>query len=124
MKRCLVVFIAGLMLISCNQKKEIMYEHIPVDKDVTTETVELYNRLFKLMDKGIMVGHQDALAYGHSWYKESGRSDVKDVAGDYPAVVGWELGHVEIGGAEFNLDSVYFSDMKQYIKETYKRGGG
>jgi mannan endo-1,4-beta-mannosidase len=69
-----------------------------------------------------MVGHQDALAYGHLWYKESGRSDVKDVTGDYPAVVGWELGHVETG-AEFNLDSVYFSDMKRYIRETHDRGG-
>ena len=69
-----------------------------------------------------MVGHQDALAYGHRWYKENGRSDIKDVTGDYPAVIGWELGHVEIA-ADYNLDSVYFSDMKQYIKDTYKRGG-
>jgi mannan endo-1,4-beta-mannosidase len=110
------------MFIACAQNKKAVYEHIPIDKDATTETVELYNRLFKLMDKGIMVGHQDALAYGHNWYKESGRSDIKDVSGDYPAVVGWELGHLEIG-ADFNLDSVYFSDMKQYIKDTYKRGG-
>jgi len=122
MKTVLIVLITCTMLISCNQKKEIMYEHMPIDEGATVETVELYNRLFTLMDKGIMVGHQDALAYGHSWYKENGRSDVKDVSGDYPAVIGWELGHVEIG-AEYNLDSVYFSDMKQYIKDTYKRGG-
>lgn len=95
---------------------------IPVDRNATKETISLYNRLFSLMDKGVMVAHQDALAYGHGWYKEAGRSDVKDVTGDYPAVVGWELGHVEIGAA-YNLDSVYFSDMKQYIKETYERGG-
>jgi len=95
---------------------------LPTDKAATTETVGLYNRLLQSMSKGIMVGHQDALAYGHGWYKEAGRSDVKDVTGDYPALVGWELGHVEIG-AEFNLDSVYFSDMKRYIRETYSRGG-
>lgn len=122
MKRYLIVLTACIILISCNQKKEETYQHMPIDKDATTETVKLYNRLFNLADKGIMVGHQDALAYGHNWYKESGRSDVKDVTGDYPAVIGWELGHLEID-AEFNLDSVYFSDIKQYIKDTYKRGG-
>lgn len=122
MNRYLVVLAACIMLMSCNQKKDEVYTHILIDKDATKETVDLYNRLFSLMDKGIMVGHQDDLAYGHDWYKEKDSSDVKDVAGDYPAVIGWELGHVELG-AEFNLDSVYFSDMKQYIKDTYKRGG-
>lgn len=123
MKRDTTLFLVVCMtLVSCNQKEEKIYEHMPIDTDATKETVELYNRLFDLMDKGIMVGHQDALAYGHDWYKEFGRSDMKDVTGDYPAVIGWELGHVEIG-AEYNLDSIYFSDMKQYIKETYKRGG-
>ncbi|MDR2920189.1 MAG: glycoside hydrolase family 26 protein [Tannerella sp.] len=96
--------------------------NMPIDKNATGETVSLYNRLFSLLDKGVMVAHQDALAYGHSWYKEAGRSDVRDVTGDYPAVIGWELGHIEIG-AEYNLDSVYFSDMKRYIRETYDRGG-
>jgi len=95
---------------------------MPIDNKATEETVALYNQLFKIMGEGIMVGHQDDLAYGHGWYKQNGKSDVKDVAGDYPAVIGWELGHVELG-VEYNLDSVYFSDMKQYIRETYKRGG-
>jgi mannan endo-1,4-beta-mannosidase len=109
------------MLASCKQKGS-MDEKLPIDKGATMQTIELYNRLFKLLDKGIMVGHQDDLAYGHSWYREAGRSDVKDVTGDYPAIVGNELGHIEIG-ADFNLDSVYFSDMKRYIKENYIRGG-
>ncbi|SHF88037.1 mannan endo-1,4-beta-mannosidase [Dysgonomonas macrotermitis] len=103
-------------------KQETAYQKMPIDSSATVETVQLYNTLFANMEKGTMVGHQDALAYGHDWYKEEGRSDVKDVTGDYPALIGWELGHVEIG-ADFNLDSVYFSDMKRYIKETYKRGG-
>ena len=121
MKKYLILaLLAGL--IACKQKESIPNMKLPIDKNATKETVELYNKLFRSLDKGIMVGHQDDLAYGHSWYKEAGRSDVKDVTGDYPAVVGWELGHLEIG-AEFNLDSVYFSDMKRYIKETYGRGG-
>ena len=37
---------------------------LPIDKKATKETVNLYNNLKKLLDKGIMFGHQDALAYG------------------------------------------------------------
>lgn len=122
-KEITLILFACILGISCKQSnKTAMEQKIPIDENATTETVELYNRLFNLMDKGIMVGHQDDLAYGHNWYKESGRSDVKDITGDYPAVIGWELGHIEIG-ADINLDSVYFSDMKQYVKDTYKRGG-
>lgn len=123
MKRNLLFMMAiSALLLSCNQKDVTMNLKLPIDKQSTRETIELYNRLFDSLDKGIMIAHQDALAYGHSWYREDGRSDVKDVTGDYPAVIGWELGHIEIG-AELNLDSVYFSDMKRYIKETYSRGG-
>lgn len=94
----------------------------PVDKRATKETIALYNRLLKIMNKGIMVGHQDALAYGHAWYGEKNRSDVKDITRDYPAVIGWELGHIELG-SNFNLDSVYFSDIKKHILKTQERGG-
>lgn len=122
MKKSLVLLAIAIGLISCQQKEATENMKLPIDKNATKETVILYNNLFKLLDKGIMVGHQDDLAYGHGWYKEPGRSDLKDVSGDYPAVVGWELGHVELG-VEFNLDSVYFSDMERYIRETYDRGG-
>ncbi|MFV0330851.1 MAG: glycosyl hydrolase [Dysgonomonas sp.] len=123
MKKSFVLLIAvAALLVSFKQKDPMADMKLPIDKNATKETALLYANLHKSLDKGIMVGHQDALAYGHGWYKEDGRSDVKDVTGDYPAVIGWELGHVEIG-AEYNLDSVYFSDMKRYIKETYDRGG-
>lgn len=111
-----------LVMLSCKQKQDPINEHQPIDKQANKEVVELYNDLFTRMDTGVMIGHQDALAYGHDWYREDGRSDMKDVSGDYPAIVGWELGHLEIG-ADYNLDSVYFSDMKRYIKETHDRGG-
>jgi len=122
--RKILLLIITLMTVfqSCKQKDPLADMKLPIDKNATKETVILYNNLFDLMDKGIMLGHQDALAYGHAWYKEAGRSDVKDVTGDYPAVIGWELGRLE-KGVEFNLDSVYFSDMKRYIRETYSRGG-
>ena len=94
----------------------------PADADATTETVNLYNNMEKVIQRGYMIGHQDDLAYGVNWKYESGRSDVKDVTGDYPAVYGWELGHLEIG-ADHNLDSVPFDKMKSFIGEGYRRGG-
>jgi hypothetical protein len=94
----------------------------PADKDATRETLNLYRNLKKIIHKGIMFGHQDDLAYGYHWKYQPGRSDIKDVTGDYPAVYGWELGHLEIDRPT-NLDSVPFDKMKQFIKQGYQRGG-
>jgi len=93
-----------------------------VDANATPATQALFYNMLKNVGKGIMLAHQDDAAYGHDWYGVEGRSDVKETAGNYPAVFGWELGHIEIG-AKYNLDSVYFSDMKRLIREVYERGG-
>jgi mannan endo-1,4-beta-mannosidase len=95
---------------------------VPVDENATPKTQALFQNMKNNLGKGIMLGHQDDAAYGHNWYGVPGRSDVKETADDYPAVNGWELGHVEIG-AEYNLDSIYFTDMKRLIREVYERGG-
>jgi len=95
---------------------------IPSDKDATRETINLYRNLMELQYEGIMFGHQDDLAYGIGWVYEQGRSDVKDVCGDYPAVYGWELGHLELGDA-YSLDSVHFDKIQEWIKTVYERGG-
>lgn len=97
-------------------------DDLPSDKKATKETVNLYRKLKILAGKGFMFGHQDDLAYGVNWRYESGRSDVKEAAGDYPAVYGWDLGGIEFGNDK-NLDNVPFKKMKQYIKEGYSRGG-
>ncbi|NDV60567.1 glycoside hydrolase family 26 protein [Bacteroides sp. 519] len=108
-----------LIMCSCTEKPNTPINL--VDKKATPETVSLYNRIFTLLDKGIMLGHQDDLAYGVNWYNEPNRSDVHDVTGKYPAVVGWEIGHIEID-APYNLDSIYFDNMKRYIREAHQRG--
>lgn len=97
-------------------------QELPSDKKATKETIALYNNLKRLLNKGIMFGHQDDLAYGVGWKYEGGRSDIKDVTGDYPAVYGWELGHLEID-RPVNLDSVPFNTMQQLIRQGYERGG-
>lgn len=100
---------------------------MPIDKKATKETINLYRNLKKIANKGFMFGHQDDLAYGVGWKHDTsansaGRSDIKDVTGDYPAVYGWELGHLEIN-KPFNLDSVPFNTMQELIRQGYDRGG-
>jgi hypothetical protein len=97
-------------------------QDMPGGKYATSETINLYRNLKKIAKTGFMFGHQDDLAYGVGWKYENGRSDIKDVTGDYPAVYGWELGHLEIDKPH-NLDSVPFDRMQQLIRQGYERGG-
>ena len=96
-------------------------QSLPVDKHATVETINLYNNLKKLLNKGVMLGHQDDMAYGVGWKYEAGRSDIKDVTGDYPAVMGFELGRIELDHA-VNLDSVPFDKMRMFIQDAYQHG--
>ncbi|WP_076606502.1 glycoside hydrolase family 26 protein [Rufibacter radiotolerans] len=95
---------------------------LPVNKKATPETRNLYANLKRLSQKGILFGHQDALAYGMGWKYEPGRSDVKELVGEYPAVVGWDLGHLELK-KPVNLDSVPFMKMRAFAQEVYANGG-
>lgn len=72
----------------------------------------------------LLFGHQDDLAYGVEWRASDSLngSDVHAVCGDYPAVYGWELGHLERDERN-NIDRVPFDRMKRWIKEGYARGG-
>ena len=79
-------------------------------------------RLQNLMQRGYMFGHQDDPFYGLTWQWERGRSDVLEAAGDYPAVMGFDLGGVEVGD-EKNLDSVPFTRIREELLAHVKRGG-
>jgi mannan endo-1,4-beta-mannosidase len=93
-----------------------------VDPNATAETRALFVNLQRLAPDHLLFGHEDDLAYGVRWIAEPGRSDVREVAGSYPAVYGWDLGHLEIGAAA-NLDKVDFGRMREWIVEGYRRGG-
>lgn len=95
---------------------------LPIDTNATSQTLNLYHNLKTLQLKGTMFGHQDDLAYGVGWKYVPGKSDVKEVTGDYPAMYGFELGHLEVDSA-VNLDSVPFDKMKSFIRDVYARGG-
>lgn len=88
----------------------------------TTETANLLANLKKLSSRGIMFGHHDDTVYGIGWEGDEGRSDVQSVCGDYPAVISFDLGELELGG-EANLDKVPFEKLRKEIVNQYQRGG-
>lgn len=116
-------YVCSCVFIACNtQKKENDIPFLPSDKKATIETVELFTTLNSRMENGIMLGHQDDLAYGNKWYGEPGRSDVKAVCGDYPAVFGWNIGNLETDSV-YNSDSISFAKLRSYIKLVNKING-
>nr|AIA99571.1 hypothetical protein [uncultured bacterium contig00010(2014)] len=73
----------------------------------------------------VMFGHQDDTAYGHSWNGLGGDiegSDTRAVCGDYPAVMGWDIGSLELGIAH-QLDSIPATLLRRLIIEHAQRGG-
>ena len=59
----------------------------------TTAAQQLFSRMDTLRQQGYMFGHQDDPMYGLTWAYDKDSSDVKNTCGDYPAVMGFELGH-------------------------------
>jgi len=112
----LFLFLTGLAVMACST-------------EMKTPKDELVKRLSALAGNGqIAYGHQDDLAYGHAWCVEDWendaleRSDVKAVAGKYPAMVGFDLGDIE-HGADKNLDGVPFGLIRKAALAHIGRGG-
>lgn len=124
MKKTIALVVTYILIAtSCSSKAQIINTKLSLsDKKATPETVYLYKNLAKITNKGILFGHQDDLAYGVNWKYEAGRSDVKDVTGDYPSVYGWDLGGLE-KFSDKNIDGVPFDKMRQFIQDGHSRGG-
>ncbi len=115
-------FLMTLVLFTFISQGKAEITNTPVDLDATAETKALLFNLIDLSKQGIMFGHQDDLAYGVYWWAVPGKSDIKSICGDYPAVYGWEIGKIEIGSS-LNLDGVNFNNLRGWILEAYNRGG-
>lgn len=107
--------LASSTLVSCKQ-----------EASVSTTLIE---RLQSMVEAGkFMYGHQDDLSYGHFWTVSDpqndslDRSDVKMVCGDFPALLGMDLGGIEMGWKS-NLDTVSFDLIRRAAQEHVKRGG-
>ena len=90
---------------------------------------QLLARMAELQTHGCMFGHQDDPCYGIRWsgitdpqHPQPGRSDVLESCGDYPAIMGFDLGGIEMGDAK-NLDSVPFTRIRDELIAHHRRGG-
>ena len=89
------------------------------DKQATAETKALYANLWAIGKKGFMFGHHDDLMYGRKWYDEPGRSDTKDVCGDYPAVYSLDFAELMDDRSEGNEETAI---RRRCILEARSRG--
>lgn len=122
MKPALYIAAMALMLAACGPKTKT-----PPPTESPKDALAAL--LFQLTESGhIAYGHQDDLVYGHTWVVEDvendplERSDVKAVCGQYPMVVGFDLGGIEMGDAA-NLDGVPFDLMRRAAQTHIARGG-
>lgn len=106
--------LAAIAIAACTAQRQVEPEK--------TQAQQLFERLDTLRQKGIMFGHQDDPFYGLTWSYDKDSSDVKNVCGDWPAVMGFELGGIEMLDQK-NLDSVPFTRMTEEIIKHYNRGG-
>ena len=119
MKHYIYIIGVAMMMAACGQKAV-------VEK---SQSEQLAERLKTLQGKGYMMGHQDDPMYGVTWmgtYRgdsaELDRSDVQATVGDYPAVMGFDLGGIEMGDSK-NLDSVPFTRIHDELIAHHERGG-
>lgn len=92
-----------------------------IDKNATTETKALFLNLERLSRQYILFGHQHATEYGHGWFGDADRSDVKSVTGSHPAVIGVDF--FGLSGRPDNVIEKNKQALKKNIEDTYNRGG-
>ncbi|MDD4968191.1 MAG: glycosyl hydrolase [Paludibacter sp.] len=107
---------SGTLLAERLKKKE----NVPVDKKATTETKALYSNLKKIQENHILVGHHDATLYGHTWAGDDNRSDIKDVCGSHPALIGFDFAMVTNKPSDMTTQRSEL--LLRRMIETYNRG--
>lgn len=96
---------------------------ITVDKKATAGTKALYFNLLKIQNEGgIIFGQQDATLYGCSWSGETDRSDVKDITGTHPAMIGLDFESITRQDDK-ELRTRQTQQLVDEVKKTYRRGG-
>ena len=113
--------IAAIALSSCGAHRQASAETDAVQD--TTPAQSLIALLDSVAGCGqFYFGHHDDTAYGHDWHYIDGKSDVKDVTGEYPGLMSWDLGMIEVDSSK-NLDGVPFAFMADQIARQQARGG-
>lgn len=96
------------------------YEDVGTQR--SSRACALQQLLTEIPRYGFMFGHHDDPIYGIGWEYDADRSDVKSVCGDYPAVMSFDLGRLELGH-DANLDGVKFDKLRAESVKQYERGG-
>ena len=114
-------FFILIFLLSVTWLQGLFAQSLLADPQALPEVVSLYNSLLEVQKSGqVLLGHHDALAYGHAWRDELGRSDVKDIAGSHPAICSVDFGKIE-HGASININRVPFDKMREVIQYAHRR---
>lgn len=90
------------------------------DHNATLETKALYAHLWTIKEDGFMFGHHDDLWCGRYWIGEVGRSDTKEVCGDFPAVQGVDF--AELIDDRYASDPVTNERKLNSVKQAYDFG--
>lgn len=97
----------------------------PAHDRVTRKAMKKYTECYN--SGHIMFGHQNDILHGRTWGVYDGkqgfeRSDVFDVCGKYPAVLGADIAGVEFGKAVSN-NYIPFTTLCDALKHHYLKGG-
>lgn len=93
-----------------------------VDRQATERTKNLYQNLKDIQKSGkVLFGHQEATSYGRTWVGDKNRSDVKDVTGSHPAVIGLDFANVTTSDSEPFEKAKH--ELITSVVDTYNRGG-
>lgn len=112
------LLMASLAAVSCGNKTTA-----PAEDAYPRTPSELRNYLAAVSDSGqVLFGHHDDAVYGHTWVGDEGRSDVLETVGEYPAMMSWDLGGLEIGDS-LSLDRVPFDRIRAEVARQAARGG-
>lgn len=93
-RRLILICLVGFFWISsvnCNSQNLKRKYSAAIDPKATKETKALFSNLQRIQENHILVGHHDATLYGHTWAGDENRSDIKDVCGSHPALVGFDF---------------------------------
>ena len=115
--RASMIFCLLIPVVTCWSQRVMQ----PIDKRATKETANLFYSLSELSRNHILFGHQHATGYGHGWYGDSDRSDVKSVTGSHPAVIGVDFSGLT-GRPDSSIEATKNS-LRKNIAATYNRGG-
>ena len=129
MNKYIAIIAAALAISSCGGNSNKADDPIG-DSGRTVRTETLLQNLKAWGDSTVyLFGQHDATVYGIGWEADytndstiHERSDVKSVTGDHPAVLSFDLGHLELGD-ERNLDGVPFERIRQEAIAHFDRGG-